>query len=649
MSVLNDDWASHPTWASEDSGFVAHRKNIYEESLHRIEEERHDYDFNIEANAKVIQLLEPIGQSVLSMTPEERENFRMPIGLGGQSQAIYKRVLKKVYGERGPEVVADLFRDPCAVLPIVLARLKQKDEEWRFTQREWEKVWHAQTQAMYWKSLDHMGIQVKSSDKKNLAAKHLVEAIRTKRTEQKNQRKATGKAPKYQYAFEFPDQEVILDLLHFMVLYATNASQHNFPERRRIAEFFEKFVTTFFGLSEDAVRERLDKIHRGSSEDDSEDVGLSELPPSRGRPRPVKRSLLKEAAAGAHAARNGTKVRGQNQDSAGGSKESTPDVDSFAEDDAVDAAEDQAVPQVTNERWTTVPIAFGTSEADGATAQSTEHRGDQQFKRSWYRLYGNQTIFVFFSIFQTLYRRLSELKEAEDDAKAEGKRSTEEKPARVIGLIHDKDDFYIPAPGETYYSQTLILIKEFVNGDVEEATYQSWLRRYYLKKGWQLYTISDLLKSLCRLGSVCSSVDSKEKTPDLMEQFYRNRQSVETSYNIEITMRKQAEKYIKDAEMFLIQWVCADLVSVLECQLTLFNSFRRQILQLCNGLREMRPPLTLMTCSVWNVGSTMCLLTCGSRGQRVLSSTKDFRSLFCIEISQPKTSNPRMATANPSR
>jgi paired amphipathic helix protein Sin3a len=134
LEVLNDDWASHPTWASEDSGFVAHRKNVFEESLHRIEEERHDYDFNIEANAKVIQLLEPIGQQILSMSTEDRQNFRMPIGLGGQSQAIYKRVLKKVYGERGPEVVADLFKDPCAVLPIVLARLKQKDEEWRFTQ-----------------------------------------------------------------------------------------------------------------------------------------------------------------------------------------------------------------------------------------------------------------------------------------------------------------------------------------------------------------------------------------------------------------------------------------------------------------------------------------------------------------------------------
>ena len=135
QAVLNDDWASHPTWASEDSGFVAHRKNIFEESLHRIEEERHDYDFNIEANAKVIQLLEPIAQSLLAMDATDRENFRMPTGISGQSQSIYKRVLKKIYGaDKGPEVAADLFKDPCSVLPIVLARLKQKDEEWRFTQ-----------------------------------------------------------------------------------------------------------------------------------------------------------------------------------------------------------------------------------------------------------------------------------------------------------------------------------------------------------------------------------------------------------------------------------------------------------------------------------------------------------------------------------
>ena len=133
--MLNDEWASHPTWASEDSGFVAHRKNGYEEGLHRIEEERHDYDFYIEANQKCIQLLEPIAQQMLTLHPNERVNFKMPPGLGGQSTSIYKRVLKKMYGpDKGAEVANEMFKNPFSVVPIVMARLKQKDEEWRFTQ-----------------------------------------------------------------------------------------------------------------------------------------------------------------------------------------------------------------------------------------------------------------------------------------------------------------------------------------------------------------------------------------------------------------------------------------------------------------------------------------------------------------------------------
>lgn len=40
LEVLNDKYMSHPTWASEDSGYVASKKNQYEEALHRVEEER---------------------------------------------------------------------------------------------------------------------------------------------------------------------------------------------------------------------------------------------------------------------------------------------------------------------------------------------------------------------------------------------------------------------------------------------------------------------------------------------------------------------------------------------------------------------------------------------------------------------------------
>lgn len=133
--VLNDQWASHPTWASEDSGFVGHKKNQYEEMLHRIEEERHDYDFNIEANLRTIQLLEPIAQRIASMSQEEQENFKLGPGLGGQSRTIYQRVIKKVYDkELGLEIIKEMHERPALVVPIVLRRLKQKDEEWRLAQ-----------------------------------------------------------------------------------------------------------------------------------------------------------------------------------------------------------------------------------------------------------------------------------------------------------------------------------------------------------------------------------------------------------------------------------------------------------------------------------------------------------------------------------
>lgn len=130
--VLNDDWASHPTWASEDSGFIAHRKNVHEEALHRIEEERHDYDINIEACMRTIQLLEPIVQQLQMLPPNEKATYVLPPGIGGQSETIYQRVIKKIYDrEKGCKVIEDMFKRPSVVLPILLRRIKEKVEEWK--------------------------------------------------------------------------------------------------------------------------------------------------------------------------------------------------------------------------------------------------------------------------------------------------------------------------------------------------------------------------------------------------------------------------------------------------------------------------------------------------------------------------------------
>ncbi|KAK4128657.1 hypothetical protein N657DRAFT_676412 [Parathielavia appendiculata] len=560
QSVLNDEWASHPTWASEDSGFVAHRKNAYEESLHRIEEERHDYDFFIEANQKCIQLLEPIAQQMLSLPASERPNFKMPAGLGGQSTSIYKRVLKKIYGpDKGCEVANDMFKHPFTVVPVVMARLKQKDEEWRFTQREWEKVWQSQTEVMHLKSLDHMGIQVKTNDKRSLSAKHLVDLIKTKHEEQRRIRVAKGKTPRYQFAYGFSDEELILDLLRFMVMFATNGGQHNAQERRRILEFIESFIPQFFDLPEDKVQEKLVDIDQDSAEEDEDDATPVELSNGRSRRNGKKSDLLRGVL---DPGRNGSRPRGQKEDSAAsGSKETTPDVGSANEEEMPDAPEDSSVPEVSNGRWLpTVPGPIIVEKSKGGRGSDLvdvdgELKADAPFRRHWYNFYCNQNIYVFFTVFQTLFKRLEEVKQSKDSVLEEIRRENAEKPAKILGLVHEGLHYFDSEDSSTFWPKTVELIEDFITGEIDENRFQDVLRHYYLAKGWKLYTIQDLLKTLCRIALSCNNPDAKgEKTKDLVKAYLDSRQQTETSFQNEISARKFAEKCIKDGEMFVIAW-----------------------------------------------------------------------------------------------
>lgn len=554
-SVLNDEWASHPTWASEDSGFVAHRKNQFEEGLHRIEEERHDYDFFIEANLKCIQLLEPIAQQMLAMTPAEREQFHMPSALAGQSTSIFKRICKKLYSDRGIEVVNEMYATPFDVVPVLLARMKAKDEEWRFSQREWEKVWHNQTENMYLKSLDHQGILVKTSDKKNFTAKHLVDVIKTRHEEQRRERALKGKAPQHQFVWDFGDKEVIINLLRFAMVYVLHNGQHSSQEKERILEFYEMFVPAFFDIPEEDIADKLPGMPLESGEEEVEDQTPAELTNGRSRRNGRKGDLLRGVL---DPGRNGSKPRTQKEDSApSGSKETTPDVNSANEEEMADA-EENSVPDVSNERWmpsVPKPVVVG-GDSNGLLDAEGDLKADGLFTRKWYHFFSNQTIFVFLSIFHELYTRLVNIKESKERVLREIERLNRDKPARDIGFTENHMTFFMPNDDpSTFWPKTVDLIEEYIAGDVEESRFQDVMRHYYLGNGWKLYTIQDLLKMLSRLALTCSSNDAKEKTPDLIQQYITNREKQETSYQTEISARKFAEKCVKDGELFAIRWV----------------------------------------------------------------------------------------------
>ena len=263
---------------------MAHKKNIYEEALHRSEEERHEYDFHIEAIVKTIGLLEPINNKISQLNPEDRGQFKLKPNFGGAGKSIHHRVIRKIYGrEVGEEVIRAMQDSPAVSIPVVLARLKQKEEEWKRAQREWNKVWREVDARNYYKSLDHQGIVFKASDKKATTPKAFINQIEAARAEQVAKRAAYidplfGRvSPTHQLEFAAEDVSVLQDALKLVFSFLDRTTGQLSPgERKRVEGFLRTFVPSFFKLDATAFNsvftalepeEISDDIGSGSEED----------------------------------------------------------------------------------------------------------------------------------------------------------------------------------------------------------------------------------------------------------------------------------------------------------------------------------------------------------------------------------------------
>lgn len=96
---------------------------------------------HIDSLLRTISVLDPLEARIEEMSAEERASFKLGPDLGGWSPAVYQKVIKKVYGrEAASEVYRALQEFPGVAVPVVLARLKQKSEEWKRLQREWNRT-----------------------------------------------------------------------------------------------------------------------------------------------------------------------------------------------------------------------------------------------------------------------------------------------------------------------------------------------------------------------------------------------------------------------------------------------------------------------------------------------------------------------------
>lgn len=136
----------------------------------------------IDSNQAAIRALEPLVREIetLGLGKGKERQFRYRLEKRTLS-VIHLKAIARIYGDHGTDILELLRRNPAGALPIILKRLKQKDEEWRTARVDLNKQWKETLERNYYKSLDHKSFYFKQSDKKDISAKYLIADIKEKR------------------------------------------------------------------------------------------------------------------------------------------------------------------------------------------------------------------------------------------------------------------------------------------------------------------------------------------------------------------------------------------------------------------------------------------------------------------------------------
>lgn len=589
--VLNDTWVCHPTLASEGEGFNPHKKNIYEDALYRSEEERHEYDYHIEANLRTIALLEPVAARISMMDPEERQAFRLKPGLGGQSKSIYQRVIKKIYGrDHGVEVINALHDNPCNAVPVVLARLKQKDEEWKRCQREWNKVWREVDARNYYKSLDHQGVNFKSTDKKAITSKAFVTEIESRRIQQLQRRLAIDASlprPKvdYQLTYHIEELDVLVDVVKLAFSFL-DRSTYNKADCDRIEVVLRSFIPRMFGIDEQMFEEHIngDVVVDGDEDEVESDAGTDDEPSDGSQPRQrgrqksdLRRRVLKTQVEtkGALDGTDGNAVSPESNKPTSDAGEQTTDVSKDIEMQSVDA--DQSATQAT---WanTDVSVAF-----DSVTGKSQAVQSSSAPSKKAINFFCSTTHYTFLRLLQLLYARLHKMKKLGNDmarsldkqagaysranpmALALGLQDPATGPAAVIGTAAaataqlasgtngrstDEHVSGITLHPSRYYDTLLDLIEKYFEGELDSNTFEESVRYMYGIEGYIVFTIDKVVGSLVKAAQVVMTDVKSQELQSVLEQESGN------EYKDHIARRMKAESIVgKDENLYRIEWL----------------------------------------------------------------------------------------------
>ncbi|UJR37933.1 hypothetical protein I4U23_030619 [Adineta vaga] len=240
--VLNDHCVLFPTFTDESSS-VAAKKSVYEEHMYKIEDERFELDIVMEVNLSAIRALESVQSHMNTLTSEQMTNFQLDDQLGGQSVFTQRQAVQRIYGERANEIIDGLKRNPRVAVPIVLKRLKSKDEEWRESKKNFERFWKEQSEKYYLKSLDYMSNICKNSDGRIIRNRHLLSEIENIKEERDQQLTLNNNQP--HLIFRYEDLSILDDAASLIIFLVKRQTTFAKEDKQNIKKIMYQFLPDF--------------------------------------------------------------------------------------------------------------------------------------------------------------------------------------------------------------------------------------------------------------------------------------------------------------------------------------------------------------------------------------------------------------------
>ncbi|XP_074602037.1 SIN3 transcription regulator family member A [Brevipalpus obovatus] len=486
--VLNDTWVSFPSW-SEDSTFVTSKKTQYEEFIYRCEDERFELDVVIETNLSTIRVLEAVQKRLNRMTPEERSRFKLDECLGGTSAIIHQRSIRRIYGDKASEIIEGLKKNPSVAVPLVLRRLKAKEEEWKEAQKQFNKVWREQSEKYYLKSLDHQGISFKQNDIKYLRSKSLLNEIETfyeERHEQNEENMAaagegTGDnnnggqnvVTGPHMTLIYKNRAMIEEACNLIIHHVKRQTSIHKEDKQKIKQLLKHFVPDLFStprgeLSDDEIEDfEIDSGKRGSSGDENGKVRGDQTTCF-----PVNMNDIE---------RKENKKNSNNNTEAAASSSSSSHAPDACKLNKIDNSSSEHVNGDDPERLKDIPV----------TPMPNVDPDD-----SYVLFVVNNYWYLFFRLHQILCERLGQMYErakiliAEEEKE---KKLRKESTAAALRL-KPKNDYEV----EEYFPALIDMVKQVLDGNLDFNQFEDQLREMFGIHAYIAFTLDKVVQNIVR-------------------------------------------------------------------------------------------------------------------------------------------------------